>query len=264
MRVKCHGGVVMDNRRAAWKMLRMEWRDEGVLLAVRPHGENAAIIEMFTPEHGRYAGVVRGGASRRMTPILQPGAQLDVTWRARLEAHLGAFTVEPLKTRAAEALADRVALAGLASVCALLSFTLPEREPHSALYARSVALLDGLGAENWAQAYLGWEMALLEEMGFALDLSSCAVTGARDGLAYVSPRTGRAVSAAGAGDWVDRLLPLPACLLNSGPATPEEIDQGLRLTGHFLEHHLTPALGDKPMPAARQRLVDLIARHSNV
>ncbi|QBY02841.1 DNA repair protein RecO [Rhodophyticola sp. CCM32] len=240
----------------------MEWRDEGVLLAVRPHGETAAIIEMFTPKQGRHVGVVRGGTSRRMTPVLQPGAQLDVTWRARLQDHLGAFTVEPVKTRAAEALSDRLALAGLASVCALLSFTLPEREPHPALYARSVALLDGLGAENWARAYLGWEMGLLEEAGFALDLTSCAVTGSYDDLVYVSPRTGRAVSRAAAGAWADRLLPLPECLLGQGPADARQIDDGLRLTGHFLAHHLAPSLGEKPLPAARQRLIDLIVRQS--
>ena len=120
----------------------MEWRENGVLLAVRRHGENAAIIEVFTRAHGRHAGVVRGGAGRRMGPVLQPGAQLDLTWRARLEDHLGAFGVEPVAARAASVLEDRLALAGLSAVCALLSFTLPEREAHAALYDRSVALLD--------------------------------------------------------------------------------------------------------------------------
>lgn len=252
----------MDNGPAAWKMAGMEWRDEGVLLAVRPHGEHAAIIEVFTAAQGRHAGVVRGGTSRKMTPVLQPGAQLDVTWRARLQDHLGAFTVEPLRGRAAGALSDRLALAGLASVCALLSFTLPEREPHPALYARSVALLDGLGAENWARAYLDWEIGLLEEMGFALDLRSCAVTGSYEDLAYVSPRTGRAVSREAAGEWAERLLPLPVCLLGQGPAEPGDIADGLHLSGYFLAHHLAPSLGEKPLPAARQRLIDLIARQS--
>ena len=250
----------MDNGAAAWKMRGMDWREEGVLLAARPHGESSAIIEVFTEGHGRHAGVVRGGASRRMTPILQPGSQVDVTWRARLSDHIGAFTVEPLQARAAEALGDRVALAGLTAICALLSFTLPERAPHPALYARSLALLDGLGAKAWARAYLEWERALLDEMGFGLDLSRCAVTGTAEGLCYVSPRTGRAVSADGAGDWVDRLLPLPSCLVTGAACDPAELALGFRLTGHFLSEHLAPALGDKPLPPARQRLVDLLSR----
>ncbi len=238
----------------------MEWRSEGVLLAARPHGENAAIIEVFTPDHGRYTGVVRGGASRKMKPVLQAGTQLDATWRARLSEHIGAFTVEPIRARAADVLGDPLALAGLTSICALLSFTLPEREAHPALYARSIALLDGLGAEAWPRAYLDWELALLEEMGFGLDLSACAATGRTDGLAYVSPRTGRAVSAAGAGDWADRLLPLPPCLVTGGACDAAELSAGFHLTGHFLTHHLAASLGDKPLPAPRQRLVDLIAR----
>lgn len=238
----------------------MDWRDEGVLLAVRKHGESAAIIEMFTPSHGRHAGVVRGGAGRRMAPVLQPGAQLDVAWRARLEDHLGAFTVEPLQGRAAEVMGDPMALAGLSAVCSLLAFCLPEREPHPDLYARSIALLDALGADQWAYAYLRWELALLDEMGFGLDLGACAVTGRNDDLAYISPRTGRAVTRTGAGDWADRLLPLPTSLLGRADAEVENILQGLSVTGHFLSGHLARALGEKPLPAARQRFVDRLAR----
>ncbi len=241
----------------------MEWRDEGLLLAVRPHGESAAIIEVFTEAHGRHAGVVRGGTSRRVAPILQRGAQLDLAWRARLEEHIGSFTVEPVRSRAATALGDRRALAGLSAVTALLAFCLPERAPHPALYRRSVALMDLLPeAELWPLAYLRWELALLEEMGFGLDLSACAVTGATEGLAYVSPRTGRAVTRAAAGDWADRLLPLPPCLVGAGEAEEDEIAQALGTTGHFLHHHLAPQLGDRPLPQARQRYVDLLARES--
>jgi DNA repair protein RecO (recombination protein O) len=238
----------------------MDWRDEGVLLAVRKHGESAAIIEVFTPSRGRHAGVVRGGAGRRMAPVLQPGAQLDVAWRARLEDHLGAYTVEPLQGRAAEVMGDPLALAGLTAVCSLLTFCLPEREPHPELYARSIALLDALGAEQWGYAYLRWELALLDEMGFGLDLSACAVTGKNDDLAYISPRTGRAVTRTGAGDWADRLLPLPASLLGRSDAGTEDILSGLSVTGHFLSGHLAKTLGEKPLPAARQRFVDRLAR----
>ncbi len=237
----------------------MEWRDEGALLSVRRHGESAAIIEVFTARHGRHAGVVRGGAGRRMTPVLQPGAQLDVTWRARLEGHLGHYTVEPMRQRAAALMQERAALLALSSVCGLLAFTLPEREPQPALYAASTALLDELGAPGWPLAYLRWEILLLEQSGFGLDLGRCAVTGAREDLAYVSPRTGRAVSRAGAGDWAGRLLPLPACLLGQGPADRVELRDGLAVTGHFLTHRLAPALGDRPLPAARARLVAVLA-----
>jgi len=237
----------------------MEWRAEGILLGVRRHGEHAAILDLFTADLGRHMGVVRGGASRRLAPLLQPGAQLDATWRARLDAHLGSYTVDLIHGRAAEAMGDRVALAGLSAVCAMLSFALPERHAYPALYARSNALLDGLGADRWAEAYLLWELALLEETGFGLDLSSCAATGATQDLAYVSPRTGRAVSRAGAGDWADRLLPLPGALRGMAGGDPFEVVEGLHTTGHFLSRHLAPSLGDKPLPPARQRLVDLIA-----
>lgn len=238
-----------------------EWRDQGALISVRPHGESAAIIEVFTAAHGRHAGVVRGGASRRMAPLLQPGSQLDVTWRARLDDQLGSFTVEPLRSRA-EIMDDRRALAALAAVCALLRLALPEREPHEALFRASVTLLDGLAARvpGWEAAYLRWELLLLEEVGFGLDLTRCAVTGAREGLAFVSPRTGRAVSRDGAGDWADRLLPLPACLLGQGPANATELAQGLAITGHFLTRELADALHGRPLPAARDRLADLLTR----
>lgn len=241
----------------------MQWRDQGIMLAARRHGETSAIVEVFTPDRGRHLGVVRGASSRRIAPVLQPGAQLDLTWRARLEDHLGSFTVEPMRSRAGDVMGDRLALAGLNAVTALLSFTLPEREAHAPLYHRSVALLDMLGrSEHWPLAYLHWELALLDEMGFGLDLSSCAVTGAAEGLAYVSPRTGRAVSAAGAGEWKDRLLPLPGCMIVLRAAPDADLVQGLRITGHFLEFHLAAALGDRPVPPARQRLVDLLSRRA--
>lgn len=240
----------------------MDWRDQGALLSVRKHGETSVIIEVFTKEHGRHAGVVRGGNSRKIAPILQPGAQLDVAWRARLEEHIGSYSVEPLRSRAS-VLSDRTALAGLNAITSLLKFALPEREPHPVLYRQTQAMLDLLGTnEAWPTAYLKWELALLEELGFALDLSACAVTGAMDGLAYVSPKTGRAVSSEGAGEWADKLLPLPSDLLGVGSGKRENVVAGLTTTGFFLTHWLAHSLGDKPLPEPRARLVDRLKREA--
>ncbi|MGI1664064.1 DNA repair protein RecO [Palleronia sp. KMU-117] len=239
----------------------MEWRDEGALLSVRRHGETAAIIEVFTAGHGRHAGVVRGGTSRKIAPILQPGAQLDLTWRARLDEHIGAFTVEPLKSRAADLMSDRQSLAGLHAVTALLTFALPEREAHPRLYARTIGLLDMIGAtEVWPLAYLRWEMALLDELGFGLDLSGCAVTGTVDDLVYVSPRSGRAISRGAAGEWADRLLPLSPAMTGTDTYDVAQVLAGLGTTGHFLVAKLAEAMGNRPVPEARQRLLDLLAR----
>ena len=239
----------------------MDWRDEGILRAMRPHGETSAIIEVLTAAHGRHMGVVRGGASRRMAASLQPGTGLALDWRARLDGHIGSFTVEPLKSRA-HLLADRLALAGLMSACALLHEALPEREPHPALWQRTLGLMDALGQAGWTAAYLRWELCLLEEIGFGLDLGTCAVTGATAGLAYVSPKSGRAVTAQAAGTWADRLIPLPEGLDGVAPLAPEAVLMGLRLTGFFLDRELRPVLHDRPLPEARARLVDLIARPS--
>lgn len=241
----------------------IDWTDDAALLATRPFGETSVIIEVFSAAHGRHAGVVRGGTSRKIAPILQPGAQLSVTWKARLDAHLGTFTVEPIRSRAANAMGDRVSLAGLNAVCALLALVLPEREAHLPLYERTINLLDLLGqTEIWPLAYLRWEQALLEEMGFGMDLSACAVRGVNEDLAFVSPKSGRAVSREAAGEWADRLLPLPPVLAGMGDATNAEIAIALGTTGYFIEHRLLRGLGDRPLPAARGRLINAILRHS--
>jgi len=238
----------------------MEWRDEGALLSVRPHGESAAIIEVFTAEHGRHAGVVRGGTSRRIAPVLQPGAQVQVVWRARLDDHIGSFTVEPLRSRVA-LLSDRLSLAGMNAVCAMLRNALPEREAHPLLWRATMPLLDAMDrGADWPTDYLRWELLLLEEIGFGLDLASCAVTGARDDLAYISPRTGRAVSRQGAGDWASRLFPLPQVMMGQGKGTTAEIMDGLAVTGHFLGRELAPLSNGRSLPEARVRLLELLAR----
>ena len=235
----------------------IEWREEGVLLSARPHGEAHAIAETLTEGHGRVAGLVHGGQSRKKAAMMQPGAQLDLAFRARNEAVLGTFAAEPVRSRA-HLMADRRLLTASNALCALLRFALPEGEPHPRLYRATVRLLDGLGDAGWELGYLEWEVLLLEEAGFALDLSRCAVTGATEGLVGVSPRTGRAVTAAGAGEYADRLLPLPG-VLRGEDGGPAAVAEGLRVTGHFLEHSLGAAMG-RPVPEARARLIDRLER----
>jgi DNA repair protein RecO (recombination protein O) len=238
----------------------MDWQDEGVLIAMRPHGEASAIIEVFTAAHGRHAGIVRGGASRKHAANLQPGTQLAVTWRGRLEDHIGSYTVEPLQSRAG-LLDDRLGLAGLMAICAMLRIALPEREAHPTLWRATMALLAALEHDpDWPAVYLRWELILLEELGFGLDLSRCAVTGSRDNLTFVSPKTGRAVSRDGAGAWADRLFPLPQCLMGQGPASGAEVIQGLDITGHFLARELAESLGRRALPEARMRLITLLGK----
>lgn len=234
----------------------MEWAGEGFLLAARPFGESSALIEVFTAAQGVHRGLVRGGASRKLTPVLQPGNTLALTWRARLDDQLGAFTVEPVTARAGAIMAEAERLAALNALCALTLFALPERDPHPRLHALTGHLLDRLAAgEAWFGAYLLWERLLLEETGYGLDLTRCAVTGEIEGLAYVSPRSGRAVTPEGAGPWAARLLPLPPLLLDAtAPESRAQMGEGLRTTGHFLREVLAPARGDTPLPEARNRL----------
>ena len=237
----------------------MEWRDTGIVLGRRLHGETSVILEVLTPTRGRHLGVVLGGRAGKMAAVLQPGSQVDIHWRARLEEHLGKFTIEPVRSRSAATLSDRLALAGLNAVTALLSRLLPERESMPALYERSEQLLDLLGQNNvWPLAYLQWEMLLLDCLGFGLDLTHCAATGARENLIYVSPKTGRAVSAKGAGTWARRLLPLPPVMLGSPTFEDKEIVSGLRVTEYFLAGHVCANLGIDRLPPARDRLIYLI------
>jgi DNA repair protein RecO (recombination protein O) len=241
----------------------LQWQDEGVVLAARRHGESSAVISVFTPTHGRHAGLVRGGASRRARSVYEAGNRVRVTWRARLPEQLGSFSAELDVAVAARLLDDPGRLAGLGAACALLETTLPERDPHPILYNMFSDLLDLLPEnKDWLACYVRFELELLAELGFGLDLSACAVTGAATDLVYVSPRTGRAVSRAGAGVWADRLLPLPGFLLGQGPADPAQIRAGLRLTGAFLRRHLFDA-SERPMPSARERLVRRLAQSTD-
>ena len=245
----------MPEPRTHGKSGGMEWHDTGILLAHKPHGESAAVLDVFTALHGRVAAVLPGGASRKRAAGLQVGAQLDLHWRARLAEHMGTWRAETARERASAVMGERLALLALSSVCALCRYALPERAPYPVLYSATHDLLDQLGQPGWLRAYALWELTLLEETGFGLDLSQCAVTGARDGLTHVSPRTGRAVTREGAGEYAARLLPLPALLTDpAAPADLAGLHAALRLSGHFLHQGLSDSIG-RPLPEARARLV---------
>jgi DNA repair protein RecO (recombination protein O) len=236
----------------------MEWNDDAIVLSSRAHGENGVILELLTRDHGRHAGLVRGGASRRVKPTLQPGNSVHVQWRARLEEHLGSFTCELARARAGELMDSREALAGLNAFTAVLNAAMPEREAHAPVFLGGEILLDAMvayDANHWLPLYVRWEAGLLEALGFGLDLSECAATGAKDDLTYVSPKTGRAVSRDGAGIYANRLFRLPLFLLDAGAEEPQkdEIAAGLALTGHFLLERVLRPHG-KEMPKARLRL----------
>ncbi|MEL6583981.1 MAG: DNA repair protein RecO [Pseudomonadota bacterium] len=235
------------------------WEGEGLLLSVRRHGEANAIIDVFTETQGRHAGIVRGGAGRKLAPVLQPGATLSLAWQARLEDHLGTFRVEPVTSRAA-LMADRACLATLTAICALIRETLPERAPVPGLYARTLEVLDAMPSGAWMEGYARWELMLLQELGFGLDLSRCAVTGAADGLEFVSPKSGRAVSRTGAGEWVDRLLPLPAFLRLDVAAEGGDIEAALALTGYFLREHVAREVYAARLADPRDAAARAIAR----
>ncbi|TPE48306.1 DNA repair protein RecO [Amaricoccus solimangrovi] len=240
----------------------MEWRDEGILLSARRHGESAAIVEIFTAAHGRHAGVVRGGGGRRMAPILQPGAEVSAEWSARVEEQLGAFRLDLLTPHSARLLDDGPALAALQSIAALAAAGLPERAAHPELYALTRDLVAALGREpDWPSRYALWELALLEDLGFGLDLTRCAATGRREDLIYVSPKSGIAVSAEAGAPWAPRLLALPAFLRTGEPTRdPAQLRAALALTGFFLDARLGPALPRERLPAARDRAAEAILR----
>jgi DNA repair protein RecO (recombination protein O) len=234
----------------------MDWSDDAIVLAVRPFGEHGAILEALTRAHGRHLGLMRGAASRRVRGALEPGNLLSVHWRARMDDQLGSYTTEMAAARAAHFFDDGLKLDGLAAACALCTALLPEREVHERVFLALDGVLQHMVLEPglaWVASLVRFEMVLLEDLGFGLDLESCAVTGAKEGLAYVSPRSGRAVTAAGAGIFASRLLRLPGFLFDAEqPVDGESLSSGLILTSHFLERVLAEVHG-KGLPEARLR-----------
>jgi DNA repair protein RecO (recombination protein O) len=218
----------------------MEWHDEGIVLSARKHGETSTILEVMTRGHGRHLGLVRGGRSRKQQPVLQPGNRLSLTWRARLDEHLGTFLAEPLAFNAARLLDSACAVYGLLTLAAHLRL-LPERDPHAALYETLAIVIEHLGdPPSAAELVARFELLVLEELGFGLDLARCAATGSVDDLVYVSPKTGRAVSREAGRPWQDVMLPLPAFLQRGAREAADlaGIEAAFRLTGFFLRRHV--------------------------
>ncbi len=238
----------------------MDWNDQAIVLSARPHGESGLVVSLLTRDHGRHAGFVPGGISRRARPVWQAGNLVDVSWRARLSEQLGNYSGELREAHAARALDDAVQLSGLAAACAIVDAALPDREPHLAMFDGFAAFLGAIGHPGWPAIYVRLELGLLQELGFGLDLEKCAATGATDDLAYVSPKTGRAVSRAAAGPYKEKLLPLPDFLSTGGlPVDDGELLRGLDLTGFFLERHVFWP-HNKPLPPARARFMESLQR----
>ena len=237
----------------------MEWQDQGILLSVRRHGEGSAIIDVLTEHHGRHAGLVRGGGSRKAGALLQPGNQLSLSWRARLEDQLGSFSVELSQARSAALLSVRKKLYGFNAISAMLMKYLPEREPNGDLFQGCLDFLECIENERyWEHRYCLFEFEVLEAIGYGIDLTECAVTGQPHDLTYVSPKSGRAVCAKSAEGWEDKLLRLPSFLLLREPAeiSSESFKEALRLSGYFFENFV-PATPPN-LPEARMRFLDIV------
>jgi len=222
----------------------MQWTDEGIVIGVRRHGEASAILELMTREHGRHLGMVRGGFGTRMKPILQTGNSVSATWRARLDEHLGNYTVEPLRQRASDFFGASHAIYGVTHLAALIRL-LPERDPHGDLFAEFERILDRLEDAVWAAPMVArFELRILTELGFGLDLEQCAATGATGDLIYVSPKSGRAVSRSAGAPYADRMLRLPAFMRDDeGEPMGSDLTDGFALTGFFLSRHVLEPRG---------------------
>ena len=242
----------------------MRWADDGIFLSGRPHGELSVIADIFTCENGRARGLVKGGRSQRIRPILQTGNGLKVEWRARLDDQLGVYTAELTEPTAARVLDDKLSLAGVTALAALLK-VLPERDPHPRLFDAAKACLGAAGNERFPASLIRFELRFLDELGFGLNLTACAATGRTDDLAYVSPKSGQAVTREAGEPYRDRLLPLPAFLRNApGTDQPSHADllAAFAMTGHFLGAHVFEETG-RPIPKARDEFIRLLHRCNN-
>ncbi len=242
----------------------MEWTDEGIVLGVRRHGESSAIVELLTRGHGRHLGLVRGGSGSRMRPLLQPGNSVSAVWRARLDEHLGYYMIEGTRLRAATVLASSHAVYGVTHMAALARL-LPERDPHEDIYDMLDRTLNDFDDIGEAAIHLvKFELAMLAELGFGLDLDTCAATGASLDLIYVSPKSGSAVSRQAGEPWRDRLLRLPnflrATVGGSNGWSDQDLEDGFRLTGLFLLRNVLEPRGQGHSDA-REGFINAVAKH---
>lgn len=238
----------------------MQWTDSAIILSAQPFGENASLVRLLSRSHGLYAGMVRGGASPRLRGIYQPGNLVEAVWKARLPEQLGTLGAELLSSCAALFLDDNLRLTALTALCAVTQGALPERQAEEALFLRLYPLLLQIKTNHpgWLQALVQFECDLLTEIGFGLDMTECAASGETENLCYISPKSGRAVSGSAGEPYKDKLLPLPAFLLEEGAvASGNDIIHGLQLTGYFLQKHCF-ALKERPLPAPRKRLLTLL------
>jgi DNA repair protein RecO (recombination protein O) len=231
----------------------LEWQDNGIILSVRSHGETGGVVSILTRDHGRAMGYVYGATSARTRGVLEPGNLVSVHWQAKSHDQLGTFTLELEKSYAADVMDDPVKLTAMQSACVLADKTLPEREKHAGVYEGTKALMASFATEIWAPTYIYWEIGLLRELGFGLDLSKCAATGAVDNLIYVSPKSGCAVSAPAGEIYKEKLLHLPPFLRGEGRFEESDILDGLKLTGHFLLHRVF-SQANTNLPEPRLRL----------
>ena len=235
----------------------MKWEDEGILLSSRSFGENNAIIEVFTSSHGRHVGLVKYANSKKNFSLLEPGMQLNLVWTARLSEQLGIFSVDKVKSRTSALIQSKQRLLGFNSLVSLLLLSFPEREPFHRVYEATINLVNAMTSDfHWLGLYVHWELLILAELGFGLDLSECAVTGSNIDLIYVSPKTGKAVSEKAGREWKNKLLALPQFLIESNDVietNPVIISNGMSLTGYFLEKWLLQALEELSLPEARKR-----------
>lgn len=247
----------------------MDWRDDGIILSTRRHGETSAIVTVLTREHGAHAGLVKGGFAKRTRATIEPGNRVQTVWKARLAEHLGNYHLETIHSHGAQLMDTPDRLAGMAAALAVSAAALPEREPHPALYEALGTFLDALEHEDiaahiegWGSLYVKWELGLLQELGFRLDLEHCAATGVMEDLIWVSPKSGRAVSRTAGTPYESQLLALPSFVREEGgiAETTAEVLQGLRLSGYFLDRHIF-APHQRVMPNARARLIERLTAH---
>lgn len=247
----------------------MEWQDEAILLSARPHGETASIAMLFAREQGLHAGLLPGGQGTRSRGLLEPGNVVMASWKARLADHLGTYKLDLVASSSAKWLENAIALGTISSLCAVTEASVPERQTLPGLYAGMKTILSFEDAALLGPLYVKWEVELLRTLGYGLDLSCCALTGATTGLTHISPRTGRAVTEAAAAPYKERLLALPRFLCGDPDWCEADIYEGLALTGHFLSRHVfanrqqtVASTGAGALPFARQRLADLYRRQA--